>query len=563
MREAVRLAEAAAAALPELDPAAIEWFAEGMSHEDDPTPPLAGQKPTPRGHDDCLHDKAVVFTGHLPSLRREEAKALVCRHGGRVTTSVSGKTALLVVGQFASRKKFNQAQEAAQKAAEKAAEKASKAAGKKGGGDDKAAPPPLKIVDEDGLFAIIRATAHLVEGGADGAAAAADGAGTQQQQQQPPAAATAAAPAGAASGRAAAAAAAAAPAPLRAGAFHSAPAPAATAPASASGAAASGAAAASGVPAGPVESQLWVDKYKPACADDLVGNQALVHTLRVWLRQWEDVHLRGAAPFQPPGAGGAKRDMTKKAVLMTGPPGIGKTSAAHIIARELGWRVFEVNASDARNKADAKTGAGIGGKTANRVREMVTSTSLFGVGGPRVKQLLVMDEVDGMSGALLVVVERLFVECVAFFVLVRRAPCLRSLGPSLSHQIPLSSYPHLNQNRNSRRPRRRRRPNPDDQGLQGARRVHRERQVQPEAQEPAQPLPRARLPVRRARPRGGAEAERRVAVRALNQNNPRQTKTTTTTNHTKPTRFEPRRQTPKNNNNHTTAARPPTRSRAA
>lgn len=30
-----------------------------------------------------------------------------CRHGGRVTTAVSGKTAFLVVGQYASKSKFN------------------------------------------------------------------------------------------------------------------------------------------------------------------------------------------------------------------------------------------------------------------------------------------------------------------------------------------------------------------------------------------------------------------------------------------------------------------------
>jgi hypothetical protein len=49
--------------------------------------------------------------------------------------------------------------------------------------------------------------------------------------------------------------------------------------------------------------------------------------------------------------------------------------------RELGWRVVEVNASDARNKSDAKTGVGIAGKTSNRVREMVTSTRCLAWGG--------------------------------------------------------------------------------------------------------------------------------------------------------------------------------------
>jgi hypothetical protein len=38
-------------------------------------------------------------------------------------------------------------------------------------------------------------------------------------------------------------------------------------------------------------------------------------------------------PEQPPGAGKNPKDMSKKAVLLSGPPGIGKTSAAHIVAK--------------------------------------------------------------------------------------------------------------------------------------------------------------------------------------------------------------------------------------
>ncbi|KAJ7062975.1 hypothetical protein B0H15DRAFT_873158, partial [Mycena belliarum] len=39
-----------------------------------------------------------------------------------------------------------------------------------------------------------------------------------------------------------------------------------------------------------------------------------------------------------------------RAVLITGPPGIGKTTSAHMVARLEGYTPVELNASDARSK---------------------------------------------------------------------------------------------------------------------------------------------------------------------------------------------------------------------
>lgn len=52
-----------------------------------------------------------VITGTLPSMSRDEAKALIERHGGKVTDSVSRKTDYLVVGEAPGGTKYNKARE--------------------------------------------------------------------------------------------------------------------------------------------------------------------------------------------------------------------------------------------------------------------------------------------------------------------------------------------------------------------------------------------------------------------------------------------------------------------
>jgi DNA ligase (NAD+) len=51
-----------------------------------------------------LDGKSFVITGTLPTLSRDEAKALILEHGGRVTGSVSGKTDYLLCGEKAGSK---------------------------------------------------------------------------------------------------------------------------------------------------------------------------------------------------------------------------------------------------------------------------------------------------------------------------------------------------------------------------------------------------------------------------------------------------------------------------
>ncbi|KZV85521.1 P-loop containing nucleoside triphosphate hydrolase protein [Exidia glandulosa HHB12029] len=76
----------------------------------------------------------------------------------------------------------------------------------------------------------------------------------------------------------------------------------------------------------------------------------------------------------------------ERILLLSGPPGLGKTTLAHVVARQAGYDVMEINASDAR------TGQVID----DRVRPALESGSAVGSKRP---VLVIIDEIDGATGA--------------------------------------------------------------------------------------------------------------------------------------------------------------------
>uniref|UniRef100_A0A182YBF6 Replication factor C subunit 1 n=1 Tax=Anopheles stephensi TaxID=30069 RepID=A0A182YBF6_ANOST len=145
-----------------------------------------------------------------------------------------------------------------------------------------------------------------------------------------------------------------------------------------------------------VDNMAWVDKYKPSSTKQIIGQMGAssnVQKLTVWLSSWyknNDGTKKHAKPNP-----WAKNDSGAafKAALLSGPPGVGKTTTATLVCKELGFDTVEFNASDTRSKRLLK----------EEVSELLNSKSLAGYFGGRSdkvssKHVLLMDEVDGMAG---------------------------------------------------------------------------------------------------------------------------------------------------------------------
>ena len=134
------------------------------------------------------------------------------------------------------------------------------------------------------------------------------------------------------------------------------------------------------------DNQLWTVKYAPTTTMQICGNKTQVEKLQRWLKNWHD---NAKINFKKPGADG------NRAVMIHGPPGIGKTTAAHLVAKLEGFDIVESNASDTRSKKLME--ASLKGVLDNK-----SLMGYFGQGSSKVdvgkqKLVLIMDEVDGMS----------------------------------------------------------------------------------------------------------------------------------------------------------------------
>jgi len=114
--------------------------------------------------------------------------------------------------------------------------------------------------------------------------------------------------------------------------------------------------------------QPWIEKHRPKTFEEIKGQEEAIAKIKSFLGNFNIGELTRK---------------NKKALLLHGTPGTGKTTLAHVSAKEYNAEIFELNASDLRNKDKMK-------EILKPAMEQMSLT--------KKTKIILVDEVDGISG---------------------------------------------------------------------------------------------------------------------------------------------------------------------
>jgi replication factor C large subunit len=108
---------------------------------------------------------------------------------------------------------------------------------------------------------------------------------------------------------------------------------------------------------------LWTEQFFPKSLAEFIGNSDLVQKAVLWSKEWN-------------------KGRKQKPLLFFGQTGAGKTALVYLLARINSWDVFELNASDFRNKETI---------------EKIVSAAAMNASFSGEKRVILLDEIDGLT----------------------------------------------------------------------------------------------------------------------------------------------------------------------
>ena len=154
-----------------------------------------------------------------------------------------------------------------------------------------------------------------------------------------------------------------------------------------------------------MSNDLWTDKYRAKNFIDLLGDERTHRSIMRWIKHWDycvfgrdipksstyqtnnyNASKPGAKPplGAPPSVDPYQRPQ-QRILMLHGPPGLGKTTLAHVAATLAGYEVIEINASDERSGTAAR----------DRIVEAVETLGIDKNGRRGKERCIILDECDG------------------------------------------------------------------------------------------------------------------------------------------------------------------------
>ena len=149
---------------------------------------------------------------------------------------------------------------------------------------------------------------------------------------------------------------------------------------------------------------LWTDKYRATKFIDLLGDERVHRDIMRWIKHWDfcvfgreipkssnqqSTYNYAKNPTKPTFGAASSADPyqrpQQRILMLHGPPGLGKTTLAHVAATLAGYEVLEINASDERSGTAAR----------ERIVEAVETIGIDRAGRRGKERCVILDECDG------------------------------------------------------------------------------------------------------------------------------------------------------------------------